>query len=65
MRSWGVLMVMMTATGAAHAADDYDKLVRLFNEWRAFEQPAMRDGAPDYTAASLERRLYGDRKSVV
>jgi hypothetical protein len=50
-------MVMITATGAAHAAsNDYDKLVALFHEWRAFEQPAMRDGAPDYTKASLERR---------
>lgn len=56
MRSWGVLMVLMTATSAAQAADEYDGLVTLFNEWRAFEQPPMRDGAPDYTAATLERR---------
>jgi hypothetical protein len=56
MRSLGALMVMMTATGAAHAADDYDKLVALFQEWRAFEQPAIREGAPDYTAATLERK---------
>jgi hypothetical protein len=56
MRSWGALMVMMTATGAAHAASDYEELATLFKEWRAFEQPAMREGAPDYTAATLERK---------
>ncbi|MGI9294838.1 MAG: hypothetical protein ACR2PS_12710 [Pseudomonadales bacterium] len=28
----------------------YDKLVQLFDDWRAFEQPPLRKGAPDYTA---------------
>jgi hypothetical protein len=34
----------------------YDALVALFAEWRAFERPPTRDGVPDYTAATFERR---------
>ncbi len=34
----------------------YDELTRLFEEWRAFERPPSRDGAPDYTAATFVRR---------
>ncbi|NQD36738.1 DUF885 family protein [Permianibacter sp. IMCC34836] len=26
-------------------------MVKLFHDWRAFERPPLRDGAPDYTAA--------------
>ena len=32
------------------AADSYEALVELFQDWREFESPPMRDGAPDYTA---------------
>ncbi|MBT8178067.1 MAG: hypothetical protein HKP60_02940, partial [Eudoraea sp.] len=35
---------------------DYKALESLFKEWRAFEVPPMRDGAPDYTAVSFENR---------
>ncbi len=31
----------------------YEDLVALFRDWRAFEEPPMREGAPDYTAATL------------
>ena len=31
--------------------------MKLFQDWRAFERPPMRDGAPDYTAATFARRL--------
>ncbi len=34
----------------AAAADSYDALVQLFEDWRQFESPPLRDGAPDYTA---------------
>jgi hypothetical protein len=34
----------------------YDALVKLFEGWRAFERPPLRDGAPDYTAATFARR---------
>lgn len=50
--------------GASHGAPGpgaagrgtYDDLVALFRDWRAFEQPPMLDGAPDYTAATFARR---------
>ncbi len=38
------------------AAATYPELVALFNEWRAFEAPPLRDGAPDYTAETFEKR---------
>ena len=34
--------------------DSYDALVQLFEEWREFESPPMRDGAPDYTAERFD-----------
>ncbi|MEM8894476.1 MAG: hypothetical protein AAGC88_07860 [Bacteroidota bacterium] len=38
------------------AQSDYAELVTLFEEWRAFETPPMREGAPDYTAETFEKR---------
>ncbi|MDW3209751.1 MAG: hypothetical protein R8N23_07785 [Reichenbachiella sp.] len=35
---------------------NYQDLVSLFKEWRAFERPPSKDGAPDYTAATFEKR---------
>lgn len=37
----------------------YAELVALFEEWRAFERPETRDGAPDYTAAAMARKHAG------
>ena len=34
--------------------DTYDALVNLFKKWRQFENPDLRDGAPDYTLATRE-----------
>jgi uncharacterized protein DUF885 len=44
------------AASAASAHRSYEDLTALFAEWRAFERPAPRDGAPDYTAATLARK---------
>lgn len=41
------------AAASGYAASDYSELVALFEEWRAFERPALRDGAPDYSAAAM------------
>lgn len=35
---------------------DYNHLELLFKEWRAFEEPPYVDGAPDYTAATFDKR---------
>ncbi|MDJ0908282.1 MAG: DUF885 family protein [Woeseiaceae bacterium] len=44
--------------GPVAVADNHDHaaLVDLFEEWRDFERPPMRDGAPDYTAETFEAR---------
>ena len=34
----------------------YQELVALYEEWREFERPATRDGAPDYTAAAMAKK---------
>jgi len=43
------------APGAA-ANVSHEQLAAFFAEWRAFERPPLRDGAPDYTAATIARR---------
>ncbi len=40
----------------ATASTNYDDLVALFHEWRAFEKPPLLDGAPDYTKETFEKR---------
>ncbi len=35
----------------------YTDLVALFKEWRTFETPPLREGAPDYTAETFKKRL--------
>lgn len=40
----------------------YDSLVTLYRQWRAFETPPLREGAPDYTAATFARRLPAFKK---
>ena len=37
-------------------ANHYADLVRLFKDWRTFEEPPMRDGAPDYTVGTFKKR---------
>jgi hypothetical protein len=69
-----VLMTLIVtgaiATGVAReaaTAGSYNDLVRLFADWRAFERPPLRDGAPDYSAATFKQRhaeLAGYRKRL-
>jgi hypothetical protein len=44
--------------GAAQqkSSTGYESLVSLFKEWRSFEQPPMRKGAPDYTVETFNKR---------
>ena len=44
------------ATQSSSARGSYEDLVALFADWRGFERPPMRDGAPDYTAMTFARR---------
>ncbi len=45
-----------TEESNAPVTRDYEDLVNLFKEWRTFENPPKLNGAPDYTAASFEKR---------
>src|SRR4030095_11798784 len=37
----------------------YPDLVALFQEWRAFQRPRVRDGVPDYTPAAMAAQQRG------
>ncbi|GJM09237.1 MAG: hypothetical protein DHS20C11_15130 [Lysobacteraceae bacterium] len=50
-----LLLAGCLMTGAAQA-NGYQDLLELFEQWREFERPPNVDGAPDYTAATFERR---------
>ena len=43
-------------------SSDYTSLVSLFKEWRAFENPPLKKGAPDYTVATFNKRLPAFKK---
>ena len=60
---WRMVVATILAGAAASAEaqegtvqSSYQELVKLFADWRAFERPPMRDGAPDYTASTFARR---------
>ena len=50
------LGALFVSHDAVAARGSYAELVALFDEWRAFERPALLAGAPDYTAAAVTRR---------
>lgn len=64
-----------STTGAGIAKEGagggtYDDLAALFADWRAFEHPPVRDGAPDYTAGTFTRKhgelkVYQDRLAAI
>jgi len=55
--TWLALLALACGASAPVAADtpaaSYEDLVALFQEWRDFESPPMREGAPDYTASAM------------
>ncbi len=60
-----LLLALVGATAVAAPAltaesgqsPGYDELAKLFQDWRRFERPPIRDGAPDYSVATFTRRL--------
>ena len=40
----------------AYAENAYSNLISLFDDWREFERPPFKNGAPDYTANTFEVR---------
>lgn len=54
----GIIITLLFAMGKlqpqdAHEPGGYAALVTLFERWRAFERPAMRNNVPDYTATAM------------
>jgi hypothetical protein len=47
---------LLFGAAMSQAQGDYADLLALFADWREFEQPPLRDGAPDYTAARCATR---------
>ncbi|MFM7858788.1 MAG: hypothetical protein ACKO96_44415 [Flammeovirgaceae bacterium] len=45
------------STNPPPTTNDYNSLVSLFKEWRVFEKPPLRQGAPDYTKTTFEKRM--------
>jgi hypothetical protein len=52
----GISLRPLPSEAQASSQVSYRTLTRLFDAWRAFERPPLRDGAPDYTAATMARR---------
>lgn len=42
--------------------ESHEQLVALYNTWRAFEQPPLKNGAPDYTQATFTSRMPAFKK---
>jgi hypothetical protein len=42
--------------------DGHHQLVALYKTWRAFEQPPLKNGAPDYTQATFTSRMPAFKK---
>jgi hypothetical protein len=55
-KPFAVAILLFSLAQPAAAADGYAELLQLFSEWRAFEQPPLLDGAPDYRAATVAGR---------
>ena len=53
---------LLGASTLSHAQSQptgYPALVALFEEWLVFERPSISEGAPDYTAPAMARKLEG------
>src|SRR5918996_3127247 len=59
----GLLATLLLPPAALpqEAPKGYDALIALFKEWRAFEKPPLRDGAPDYGEAAMAAQHEGLR----
>jgi hypothetical protein len=54
--SWSCQPTPTTDQNDAAVTTDYQDLLTLFTEWRAFEAPPLLDGAPDYRAETFASR---------
>ncbi len=65
-----LLMVCLGMATNSVAAGNYEDLLQLFDDWREFERPPSKDGAPDYSAkrfaaAHKELKKYQARLNAI
>lgn len=53
---FSVSFMLSCQPAQTQTVDNQPELVKLYNAWRSFETPPLREGAPDYTAATFEKR---------
>ena len=53
------LMACAGSASAASASAGYPALLTLFQDWRAFRQPPLQAGAPDYSSATMAHEQAG------
>jgi hypothetical protein len=51
-----LLLLILPISAAFGQSASYEDLLDLFADWREFERPPLRDGAPDYTAQTFQQR---------
>jgi hypothetical protein len=54
--AFALSVLFLISVSGTTMASTHDDLVRLFEDWRAFESPPLLDGAPDYTDERFEAR---------
>ena len=50
------LLANFPNSAISQGKDSNEELVKIFKEWRLFEKPPLRDGAPDYTETTFVNR---------
>ena len=51
-----LIAVLFVPLADAGQDSNYEKLHEFFFEWRSFESPPLREGAPDYTKGQFNKR---------
>lgn len=58
-RAAALSLCVLFASAAPAAASQYRDLARLYDQWRAFEAPLVKDCVPDYSAAAMAAKAEG------
>jgi len=58
--SLGMLFILVGCLAPTPAESEksttYDQLVELFNSWRNFQSPVLKEGVPDYTISAMQQQ---------
>lgn len=54
-----ITCLLLLFSGTGFAANNYDDLLQVFNEFREFQEAEIINGVPDYTPAAIERQFQG------